>query len=212
MTAPHRAVAAFDLDGTLTRRDTLLPFLSRAVGRERITRAVLAESLLLARALAGGERRDSAKAAVLHRLLSGLPLEALTGVAETFADDVVARGLRPQMRDRIEWHRRSGHRLVIVSAAPELYAASIGARLGIDTVLATRLEVGPDGRLTGRLQGANCRGPEKVARIREWLGPGATLAWAYGDSQGDRELLALAETGVRVGRKLRTPPPPARRP
>jgi phosphatidylglycerophosphatase C len=200
---PRRAVAAFDLDGTLTRRDTLLPFLLRAVGRERTGRAVLAESLLLARALAGGGHRDSAKAALLERLLAGLPVEPLAAIAEAFADDVVARRLRPGMRDRVEWHRAQGHELLIISASPELYVAPIGQRLGFDGVLATRLEVAPDGRLTGRLVGANTRGPEKVARLREWLGAEPVVAWAYGDSRGDREMLALAEHPVRLGRGSR---------
>ena len=203
LTEPRRAVAAFDLDGTLTRRDTLLPFLLRAVGRERTGRAVLAESLLLARALAGGGHRDTAKDAVLERLLGGLPVEPLAAIAEAFADDVVARRLRPGMRDRVEWHRSQDHELVIISASPELYVAPIGRRLGFDGVLATRLEVGPDGRLTGRLLGANNRGPEKVARLREWLGAEPVIAWAYGDSRGDREMLALAEHPVRLGRGAR---------
>lgn len=167
MTGTSRAVAAFDLDGTLTRRDTLLPFLVRACGAERTGRALLARSLLLARALAGGGRRDVAKAAILERLLAGEPLVRLQALAEAFADDVVARRLRPGTRERVAWHREAGHQLVIVSASPELYVAPIGRRLGFDAVLATRLEIGPDGRLTGRLLGRNCRGPEKVARLRE---------------------------------------------
>jgi phosphatidylglycerophosphatase C len=195
-----RTVAAFDLDGTLTRRDTLLPFLLRAFGPERTGRALLARSLSLALGLAGGSRRDAAKRALLEHLLAGQPLERLQALAEDFADEVVARRLRPEVRKRMEWHRDSGHELVIVSASPELYVSPIGRRLGADAVLATRLEVGPDGRLTGRLLGRNCRGPEKVARLREWLGSEpVSIAWAYGDSRGDRELLAVAATPVRVG-------------
>ena len=88
-----------------------------------------------------------------------------------------------------------------MSASPELYVTPIGRRLGFDTVLATRLEVDADGRLTGRLLGPNCRGPEKVMRLREWRGEGLALAYAYGDSSGDREMLDLAMTAVRVGRR-----------
>ena len=68
-------------------------------------------------------------------------------------------------------------------------------------VIATRLERDPGGRLTGRLAGLNCRGPEKARRVREWLAghdlTGAEL-WAYGDSPGDAELLAAADHPVRV--------------
>jgi phosphatidylglycerophosphatase C len=196
----ERVVAAFDLDGTLTRRDTLLPFLLKACGPAATYRAVLGVSLLLVRALAGGERRDAAKEALLVRLLAGRPVEPLAEVAEAFADDVMPL-LRPEMIERVTEHRRAGHELVIVSASPELYVAPLGRRLGFDAVLGTRLETDAEGRLTGRLQGANCRGPEKVVRLRQWLGDESAEVWAYGDSRGDREMLALARTGVRVHRR-----------
>jgi phosphatidylglycerophosphatase C len=115
--------------------------------------------------------------------------------------------LRPDVRERLDWHRAEGHELVLVSASPELYVTPIGRRLGFDEVLATRLEVDADGRLTGRLEGANCRGPEKVARLRTWRGEGLTVAYAYGDSTGDREMLALAATGVKLPRRRRRPLP-----
>lgn len=201
MTTAPRTVAAFDFDGTLTRRETLMPYLLRAVGRERTLRALAATSPLLARAaLQGGPHRDIAKAFLLERLLAGRLLEPLAAEAEAYAELVVARQLRRAMRERLEWHRQQGHEVVIVSASPELYVAPVGRRLAVDAVLATRLEVGPDGRLTGRLLGINCRGPEKVARLREWQGGEPVVAFAYGDSAGDREMLALAETGVRLRR------------
>ena len=210
---PARPLAAFDLDGTLTRRDTLMPFLVRALGAGRAYRAVLASSLPLARAAAlGGPHRDVAKAVVLRRVLVGLPLAALAEAAEAYADHVVAHGLRPDIRARVDWHRAEGHELVLVSASPELYVAPIGRRLGFDEVLATCLEVDAAGLLTGRLVGANCRGPEKVARLRAWRGDALVLAYAYGDSTGDREMLALAATAVKLPRgrrQLRGPDPEA---
>ncbi|HYH49392.1 MAG TPA: HAD-IB family hydrolase [Acidimicrobiia bacterium] len=207
--SPHRPLAAFDLDGTLTRRDTLVPFLLRAFGRDRTYKALLASSLPLARAAAlGGPHRDRAKAVVLKRIFGGVPLAPLAEAAESFADHVVASALRPDIRARADWHREQGHELVLVSASPELYVAPIGRRLGFDAVLATRLEVDADGRLTGRIEGENCRGAEKVVRLREWRGGTLTLTYAYGDSAGDREMLALAQTGMKLSRRRRSDPSP----
>jgi phosphatidylglycerophosphatase C len=197
---PTRTVVAFDLDGTLTRGDTLLPFLRRARGGTRTSRAVLVHSLLVTRALLSSRHRDRAKEAILATLLAGQHREALEEAAESFAEEVVIRRLRPRVLERVELHRRAGHELVLVSASPELYVEPIGRRLAFDAVLATRLEVGPDGRLTGRIAGRNCRGPEKVARLRAWIGQVPAVVYAYGDSAGDRELLATADTGFRVGR------------
>ena len=69
--------------------------------------------------------------------------------------------------------------------------------------MATELEVDADGRCTGALVGGNCRGPEKVRRLHAWLdahhgGRDAVELWAYGDSPGDRELLAAADRPVWV--------------
>lgn len=203
---PPRTVVAFDLDGTLTRRDTLLPFLRRTCGVARTCQALLAQSVPLVRSLAGVASRDEVKAAVLGPLLRGRSVTALEKVAEEFAVRVVSRGMRPEMVERVGAHRRAGHDLVIVSASPEIYVRPLARELQIDNVLATRLEVDGAGRLTGRLEGFNCRGSEKVARLRDWLSPDGSLSWAYGNSQGDRELLAQAEHRVHVGHGRRLPP------
>jgi phosphatidylglycerophosphatase C len=92
-----------------------------------------------------------------------------------------------------------------VSASFEMYLRPLAGLLGAHDVLAARLEVGPDGRLTGRLDGDNCRGPEKVRRLHSWLdehagGRSAVHVTAYGDSVGDLELLADADEARWVGR------------
>lgn len=205
---PVRTVVALDLDGTLTRRDTLLPFLYRVRGRGRTLWALASQAPLLVRSLVTARCRDRVKEAVLSRLLRDQSVAALDHAAEAFAAEVVANGMRPDMMEQIQAHRRAGHDLLIVSASPEIYVRPMARRLGIDTVLATRLAVDESGRLTGRLEGLNCRGAEKVSRLRDFLGQDATLAWAYGNSRGDRELLTMARTRVRVGNGGRLPPVP----
>jgi phosphatidylglycerophosphatase C len=210
VSSPTRTVAAFDLDGTLVRGDTLVPFLCRARGRSRTITALLAHSPVLARALLVGRHRDRAKEMVLSQLLRHHDEVALRATAARFAEEVVARRVRGHVLERAEDHRRAGHELVIVSASPSLYVEPIGRLLDFDMVLATRLETDADGRLTGRIEGRNCRGPEKVARLREWAGTGPLDVYAYGDSTGDLELLAQAHAAFRLrrGRRGRWAIPP----
>ena len=200
-TVSERIVAAFDFDKTISTRDNVVPFLRALVGRPRLTRALLAISPRLVRAGLDDDRRDAAKVAVVRRTLTGYDAARVSAVAAEFADDVVARHLRPDVVERVAWHRNQGHELVIVSASFTSYLDPIAARLGFAAVLATELAVGDDGRLTGELVRPNVRGAEKVRRLDEWLGAGPAFVWAYGDSSGDRDLLARADHGVTVGRR-----------
>jgi phosphatidylglycerophosphatase C len=197
-----RSVVAFDFDGTLTDRDSLLPFLVHSSGPRRTALAAVASSMEVTRALVFSRSRDQAKEALFRRILCGRPLEEMKAAGEAFADAIVPAKIRPAMWRRIEQHRRLGHEMVIVSASPDIYIEPIAGRLGFDAAIATRLEVDERGLLTGRMLGVNCRGAEKVRRLREWIGEDITSLTAYGDSAGDRELLALAGPGaVWVGRR-----------
>jgi HAD superfamily hydrolase (TIGR01490 family) len=193
-------VAAFDFDGTMIRGDSFIPFLVRVVGPRRFGQVMIVSSPATAQAYRIG-RRDAAKAALVHRFLAGYPADRLAALGEAYGAEL-ARRIRPEMAERVAWHQRQGHRVVMVSASLDVYLAPTGAALGFDQVLATQLEVGDDGLLTGRLRGPNVRGTEKPARLRAWLAEAlpdtAYRLWAYGDSAGDRELLAMADHPIHV--------------
>lgn len=202
-------VAAFDLDGTLTTRDCVTPFLRRVAGRA-LARRIAVRPLAFATAAA---RRDRDRLKELAtQALAGLDAAAVAHEGAAFADDVRTAWLREDVLARLRAHQERGHATVIVSASYEAYVTPLGALLGVDGTLATRLEQDGAGRLTGRLDGPNCRGPEKVMRLRAWLeraGLDGAVLWAYGDSDGDRELLALAVHPVWVrGARIAPRPEP----
>ncbi|MGH8988891.1 MAG: HAD-IB family hydrolase [Acidimicrobiales bacterium] len=206
MSAPARpTVAAFDFDGTLTKGGSVVPFLVRVRGIVPVALAVLRELPGLAQAaVVGGNTSDHAKEALFMRLLAGFPAAELDRIGGEFAETHLRRRLRADTRERLEWHREQGHRVVVVSASPEAYVRPAAALLGADAALATRLAVGGD-LLTGRYEGRNCRGAEKYARVMGWLrsedlGTAQPVLWAYGNSRGDRRLLEAADHGVDAGR------------
>ncbi|MFN8017684.1 MAG: HAD-IB family hydrolase [Acidimicrobiales bacterium] len=211
---PGRRIAAFDFDGTLTRRDTLVPFLARACGMAELTRAVRRVAPLAAKARTGRldselHHRDASKEALLQHLLAGREASWLEQEGRRFATTLGAR-LRPEMQEQLRWHREAGHELIIVSASLEAYLIPFAAAHGFDHVIAVRMESGGSGRLTGRLEGPNVRGPEKAVRLRSWLdGDRPEVLWAYGNSSGDRELLAMADVPVWVAGRRRAATAPA---
>ena len=190
-----RPVAVWDLDGTLTRTDTLLPFLRRVAGTAAVVRAL---AVAASRELPRRNRRDAAKALVLQQILGGRTVAEIDLVARGYAAGVVGGRLRPDALRCWSWHRRKGHRLVIASASLGLYLHHLGRYLGADAVICTELSV-VNGRLTGALRGGNCRGAEKARRVRADLAEHpSSQVWAYADGDTDWPLLALADVAVRV--------------
>lgn len=204
-----RTIAAFDFDGTLSSRDNFLRFVRLVAGTAPTARAMIAAAPTLLATRRDPAQRDAAKAIVLRRTMHDRPGAHVRDLGNGFAREVVDRHLHPEVAARLAAHRRAGHELVIVSASLTAYLEPAAEILGIGTVLATELEVGPDGRLTGEIAGANVRGPEKARRLDAWITDGGGDAdvtiYAYGDSHGDAELLARANHAVLVDRRGRVP-------
>lgn len=190
-------VAAFDVDGTLTVRDCVVPFLRQTAGTAPLVGRMLRHPVQLVSA--GWRRdRDALKAACAMAAFSGRRVDGLTMLAQGFAQSVYSNGLHPKVVARLNEHLETGDKVVFVSASFAVYLDPLARLVGVDTILATRLQVGADGVLTGALDGPNCRGSEKVKRLHAWLdqehgGRGSVHLTAYGDSPGDRELLADAD-------------------
>jgi phosphatidylglycerophosphatase C len=197
-------VAAFDFDGTLTQGGSVFDFLTAVAGRGAVLRATAELAPRLAQAaVAGGSLADDTKEQLFVRVLAGVDAGHFREVAEEFAVSHMAAHARPDVRRRLDWHRGRGDKVAIVSASPLAYVEVIADRLAADTAIATVLEVDDAGRLTGRYEGGNCRGEEKIRRLRVWMAESGiedSALWAYGNSRGDLHMLRAADTGVNVGR------------
>ena len=185
-------VAVFDFDNTLTRRDSLLPFLQIAVGKWQFWWGIFVMIPVLARYALKLIPNWRAKEALLTYFLSGRPEKRLCQVAQNFAVKEIPKLLRPEAVQRLHWHQEQGHKTVLVSASLEAYLLPWAEAMGFDLATGTQLEVQNE-RLTGRILGKNCYGREKVERLRGMLGNlNQYCIYAYGDSRGDKELLATA--------------------
>lgn len=192
------AIAAFDFDGTLTRRDTLLPFLARGLGWPRFLLALLQCSPWLAGYAVRLVRNDAAKARLLRATLSGRTLGELDGWTSRWLAEDFAGQLQDWTMARLAWHRQAGHCCVLVSASPDIYLRRVASQLGFDGLICTEMEV-QGARLTGRMHTPNCHGEQKVLRLQAWLSARfggesaqAMRLYAYGDTAGDKPLLRLA--------------------
>lgn len=192
-----QAIVAFDFDGTLTVRDSFTAFLRWRAG----SGAWFLGLAKLAPAMADYARnrdRGRIKAASVREFLRGVPRVQLEQDAEDFAGQVWPGFMRyDALACWKDWGQRGAHR-VIVTASPETTVAPFARRLGAEALLGTQLVFDGDDRVTGAFAGLNCRGEEKVRRLRAAYGDDVRLAAAYGDTSGDAEMLQIAhEQGFR---------------
>jgi phosphatidylglycerophosphatase C len=195
-----QAIVAFDFDGTLTIRDSFTQFLRWRAGGGGWFLGLTRMAPDLA-AYAGDRDRGRLKAASVREFLKGVPRAQLEADAEAFAGQVWPGFMRyDALACWKDWGAKGAYR-VIVTASPETTVAPFARRLQADALLGTPLVFDADDRVTGAFAEPNCRGEEKVRRLRAAFGEDMKVAAAYGDTSGDTEMLAMAEApGFRVFR------------
>jgi phosphatidylglycerophosphatase C len=188
-----RPIAAFDFDGTLTVRDSFTAFLQWRAGPARYALG-LAKLVPAALGYLIDRDRGRIKAAAAGEFLAGLPRRRLEALAGEFANHRAEALLRPDALETWrDWGER-GVRRVIVTASPTVVVRPFAELLRADDLIGTEMAFDSQDRATGGFATANCRGAEKVARLEARFGPRLRLIAAYGDTAGDREMLAIAET------------------
>jgi phosphatidylglycerophosphatase C len=191
-------VVAFDFDGTITVRDSFTAFLKWRAGPARYWTGLarLTPSLI---AYLFHRDRGRIKARAVSEFLKGVPRAKLEADARRFAETHSRKLFRP---DAVAaWKRWQGQRvrLVIVTASPTAIVGPFARGLGAHAILGTEIAWDAQDRVAGTFSSPNCRGPEKVARLKAAFGEEVQVKAAYGDTGGDTEMLAMAEIpGYRV--------------
>lgn len=193
-------VAVFDVDNTLTVRDCVMPFMRRVSSVHQLVRIVLTQPLKVLTLLKNRDR-NSLKSLFVSGVFTGLSESNVNEEGVLFAARVANGWMRQDVVERLRWHQSQGHVTVLVSASLAPYLQPLGDLLEVDAVLCTELESNA-GLLTGKINGVNCRGAEKVRRIQSWCNSArislSSVRYAYGDSSGDNEMLELVENPYHV--------------
>jgi len=188
----------FDLDGTITWHDTLVPYLVHTLRRHKARVLRLWPLPFAAARFLIDRDRGRLKSGLIRAVMGGLTRAEVAALTRGFLDARLASLVRPNALSRIEQHRAAGDHLVLLSASTDFYVRDIGRRLGFDDVICTEV-VWRDERLDGALATANRRGTEKT-RCLESLRrehPGARVA-AYGNAGSDLDHLVRADAPLLV--------------
>ena len=194
-----KLVAVFDLDGTLTRHDTYIPYLIGFLIRHpwRIFR-LWKLPWYIALYTFGKVNNSDLKQQFLLSFLGGVKREQISTWTNIFLDKLLRSGIRKKALIALKKHKKNGDHLVLLSASLDIYVKEFGCRLGFDKTICTNVEWS-NNKLTGRLSSKNCHGREKISRLLSWCKEFDTTYFiAYADDISDIPLLSKVDKGVLI--------------
>ncbi|MBN1331493.1 HAD family hydrolase [Candidatus Dojkabacteria bacterium] len=185
-------IAVFDFDGTITNRDSLIDFIIFSNGYLKFLVGIFANSPFLILYKLGLYPNDKTKGKFFSFFFRGMNSQEFIDKSQKYSLEKLGRIIRPEALDRINWHKKQTHKVLVLSASAENWVRPWAKKEGLD-VIGTKVEIS-NSKLTGNFATNNCFGQEKVRRLLErYPARDQYTIYAYGDSKGDRELLELAD-------------------
>ena len=186
-----KKIAFFDFDGTITTDDSLLKFIRFVVGDRKFLVGLLFLSPMLVLYKLKFIPNYKAKQYLLSWYFKDIKKEDFFQVANKYSLNHIDKIVRKKAMDRINWHKKQGDKIVVVSASIDCWLRP-WCNINNLELIATKLDLSED-KITGNFLTKNCYGQEKVNRINETYNlKEFNYIYAYGDSSGDREMLAIA--------------------
>ena len=182
----------FDFDGTITRDDSLLEFVAYVVGFKKFFRGILVLSPILAAYKLGLASNNFTRRKLLGYFFAGMGADKFDKICKKYSTTHIEDILKQSAMDKIASYKAAGDRVVIVTASLEDWLRPWCDAQGLE-LLGTKIRR-KGGIITGEIEGQNCYGAQKVARVRAAYDVQAfDRIIAYGDSRGDREMLEFAD-------------------
>jgi len=188
-------IAVFDFDGTITQKDTLLEFIKFSKGKYRFYFGFFLFSPLLVAMKLKWYPNWKVKQQLFSFFFKGISIEKFNEWGNQFSAEIY-KIVRSKATETINLHKDNGDKIVIISASIENWIKPWAVKSGVETILATKIETGKNGLLTGKFLTKNCYGQEKVNRLLAIFPDRENYKLvAYGDSRGDKELIEFADEG-----------------
>jgi HAD superfamily hydrolase (TIGR01490 family) len=205
-----RPAAFFDLDKTIIAKSSTLAFgrpfyQSGLLNRRAVLRSAYAQFVF---ALAGADEDQMDRMRdYITAMCTGWDVAQIREIVTETLHDIIDPIVYDEAVERIQQHKSAGQDVVIVSSSGEEVVGPIGAMVGADYVLATRMVVSDDGKYTGAID-RYVYGPAKAEAVRELAaerGYDLAASYAYSDSITDLPLLEEVghPTAVNPDRALR---------
>lgn len=186
-------LAIFDVDHTLTKKETLMEFYKFLLLKEKKSIGHIPIALLSG-ILYGVKIHDEKETKQMFlKFLKGKTKKELDSLSEDFFNSKIKNILYKDGIDKVKDFKKSGYKIILTSASPEIYIKKFRNILDIDYIYGTRLEFKNE-IYTGNIKGLNNKGFEKINRLLPFLDENNVdlkNSYMFSDSMADKPLLEL---------------------
>ena len=187
-----KKIAFFDFDGTITTKDSMVQFIFYCFGTFKTIKGFIYLSPIMIGYKLKIIKNHTAKRILLRFFFKNYPKKKFDEKAISFSKNKLPLIINRAAMSKIEWHQKKGHAVVVVTASIENWVKPWCDKKSLK-LIATKLSSNKN-NINTEIYIENCFGLEKVNRIKKLydLSNYETI-YAYGDSDGDREMLELAD-------------------
>ena len=188
-----KKLALFDFDGTITRNDSMLAFIAFVRGESALIISLILLSPYILMNKLGIGPNGLAKKKLLAYHFKGVRKQQIDHWALDFCQHKLVMLFNDLALEKLHFHRSKGHEVYIVTASLDMWLSPWMEEQGLKYICTKAKYV--DDAFSGEFETPNCQGKEKVRRLEELINKDDfARVYAYGDSKGDREMLAWAHT------------------
>lgn len=188
-----KEIAFFDFDGTLINKDSFFLFGRYKKGNFKFLASIFIHFFQILLSFVGLKSKSKTKEHLFKSLYSNLDYEDFKTSCKEFSREI-EKYTRKEIMEKAQNFQQNHIPTVIVSASPKDWIEPWAIKNGFTKVIATELEIKEDNKLSGRFSTPNCKGIEKVKRIKkEFPDLDEYYIYAYGDSRDDFPMLDIAD-------------------
>lgn len=190
-----KKLAIFDIDYTITKKETLMELFKYSIKIDKknirfLPRAVFCGFMYMLKLY--DERMVKEK---FLKFIDGIKEEELAELVRRFYKDKLKAILYDDALNMMRKLKNEGYDIYLISASPEFYVKEFYDIAEVDKIIGTKFNF-TNGIFTRKMEGKNCKGEEKVRRLKEVLKEenievDFKESYMFSDSLSDKPLLDL---------------------
>lgn len=201
-------LAIFDVDYTITRKETLIELYKYVISKD------IKNIRFLPRAIYGGIMyklgiydEKKVKESFL-KFIDKIDEKELSILVKDYYRDVLEKILYKDAINMMKKLKGQGYKIYLISASPEFYLNELYAIKEVDVIIGTKFSI-ESGKFLRKMDGANCKGEEKVKRLKEFLKKENVEvdyknSYMFSDSLSDKPLLDLVGNAYLINYKKKS--------